>query len=349
MTATHTAKLDLPNLPKAARTAHIFPALGTTSLLSVGQLCDADCTATFTEKTITITHNDKTILSGTQNKKTNLWNVNLPTHTTESKTNHKNNTDNSAYNVNQSHKTADLVAFSHTAFFSPAHTTLQQALSKNYVNHFPGLTVQSLRNHPPQSIATIKGHLDQSRKNQWSTKPTVTFEDNDTQNTGDADQETIPSTTDDDYWPTSHPENDRTHQCFAACTEDTTTGKIFTDQTGTFIIPSSTGNTQMFILYDYDSNSIHAEPIKNQTAPEILCAFKIVHATLTNAGLRQKIKRLDNECSTMLAEYMKKQGIDFQLVPAGQHRERAICTFRNHFVAGLCTTDKNFPSTCGTN
>jgi len=44
---------------------------------------------------------------------------------------------------------------------------------------------------------------------------------------------------------------------------------------------------------------------------------------------------------------MTAQGIDFQLVPAGQHRrnaaERAIRTFKNHFIAGLCSIDKNFP------
>ena len=43
-----------------------------------------------------------------------------------------------------------------------------------------------------------------------------------------------------------------------------TTGKIFTDQTGRFPIPSSTGNQYVFLLYDYDSNYIHAIAIKNR-------------------------------------------------------------------------------------
>jgi len=73
-----------------------------------------------------------------------------------------------------------------------------------------------------------------------------------------------------DYWPTSEPENKHTHHCYAGTTEDTTNGKIFTDQMGRFISPLSTGNTQLFILYNYDSNSIHAEPIKNRTAAEIV-------------------------------------------------------------------------------
>ena len=44
---------------------------------------------------------------------------------------------------------------------------------------------------------------------------------------------------------------------------------------------------------------------------------------------------------------MTSKGIDFQLVPPGCHRrnaaERAIRTFKNHFVAGLCSTDPKFP------
>jgi len=61
----------------------------------------------------------------------------------------------------------------------------------------------------------VKGHLDQSHQNQYSTKmattiPEPNMPDNDTQ---------------DEYWPLSDENNKTTHQCFAACTEDTTIGK----------------------------------------------------------------------------------------------------------------------------
>ncbi|KAG7352362.1 reverse transcriptase RNA-dependent DNA polymerase [Nitzschia inconspicua] len=56
---------------------------------------------------------------------------------------------------------------------------------------------------------------------------------------------------------------------------------------------------------------------------------------------------LDNECSTMLKTFMHDQDLDFQLVPPYLHRcnaaERAIRTFKNHFIAGLCSTDPAFP------
>ena len=82
-----------------------------------------------------------------------------------------------------------------------------------------------------------------------------------------------------------------------------TTGQIHTDQTGQFIVPSSTGNNYLLILYDYDSNSILAEPMRNRTGQCILLAYKAVHARLVAAGLRPQLQRLDNECSEALKDF----------------------------------------------
>jgi hypothetical protein len=68
--------------------------------------------------------------------------------------------------------TADLVAFAHATLFSPALSALEQALTRGYITNFPGLTAATLRRHPPTSIPMVKGHIDQTRKNQRSTKPT---------------------------------------------------------------------------------------------------------------------------------------------------------------------------------
>jgi hypothetical protein len=40
MKSTHTATLDIPQLSKSEKAAHIFPDMENNSLLSVGQLCD---------------------------------------------------------------------------------------------------------------------------------------------------------------------------------------------------------------------------------------------------------------------------------------------------------------------
>ena len=79
MTSTHTAHLHLPNLPPEATQTHLFPALGDTHLLSIGKLCDADCTCTFSKTEATIKRNGKTIMEGTRSETApRLWQINLP-------------------------------------------------------------------------------------------------------------------------------------------------------------------------------------------------------------------------------------------------------------------------------
>jgi hypothetical protein len=161
MTSTHTANLNLPHLPTTATHTDLFPALGTTNLLSIGKLCDADCVCTFTKDQATIKLNNETILSGPRSDtQPKLWEIELPL------------TQYAGNAVNHSAKPADLVAFSHATLFSPPITTLAEALRKDYISGFPGLTKQTLSKYPPQSMATIKGHLDQSRTNQKRSKST---------------------------------------------------------------------------------------------------------------------------------------------------------------------------------
>ena len=138
-----------------------------------------------------------------------------------------------------------------------------------------------------------------------------------------------------------------THHCYSAIVTPTdTTGQIYTDQTGRFLVPGSTGATQLFVLYDYDSNSIHAEPMLNKTSGEIIQAYSKVYNRLLKAGLKPQLHRLDNECSTELKDFMSEKQVKLQLVPPGVHRanaaERAIRTLKNHFIAGLSTTDPDF-------
>jgi hypothetical protein len=63
--------------------------------------------------------------------------------------------------------------------------------------------------------------------------------------------------------------------------------------------------------------------------------------------LKPSLQHLDNKASLALINYLTKQGIDYQLAPPYIHRrdnaERAIKTFKNHFIPGLCSVDPNFP------
>jgi len=67
--------------------------------------------------------------------------------------------------------------------------------------------------------------------------------------------------------------------------------------------------------------------------------------------IASRLQHLDNEASGILKEFLATEDINYQLVPPYVHRcntaECAICTFKNHFIARLSSTDKDFPSTCG--
>jgi hypothetical protein len=54
------------------------------------------------------------------------------------------------------------------------------------------------------------------------------------------------------------------------------------------------------ILYDYDSNAILAQPIKDRTAPELLKSFQIMEQELIARGLKPKLMKLENEASKLL-------------------------------------------------
>jgi len=156
-------------------------------------------------------------------------------------------------------------------------------------------------------------------------------------------------TRDNDNNPNSDVPNARTQHVYAAVMD--LTGQIATDLTGRFPITSSRGNKYILILYDYDSNSILAEPRKNRSDTEHLRAYNKLHQYLVDRGFKPLLQKLDNEASTALKRSIRSKGIDFQLAPPHIHcrnaAKHAIQTFKNHFVSCLCTADKNFLSASG--
>jgi hypothetical protein len=53
------------------------------------------------------------------------------------------------------------------------------------------------------------------------------------------------------------------------------------------------------IVYDYDSNAILAQTIKNRTATELLKAFQVMEQELVVRGMIPKLMKLDNEASKL--------------------------------------------------
>jgi hypothetical protein len=76
-------------------------------------------------------------------------------------------------------------------------------------------------------------------------------------------------------------------------------------------------------------------------------AYDSVHQELTVKGFKPNLQTLNNEASTALKNFFTVNDIAYQLAPPHFHRrnaaERAIRTFKEHFVAGLSSVDPSFP------
>ena len=125
------------------------------------------------------------------------------------------------------------------------------------------------------------------------------------------------------------------------------TDKTYGDLCGKFPVQSSRGNKYVMVIYAYDANAILAEPLKNRSTSEIVKTWTILYEKLEKAGVSPLIYILDNEISKEFKQALYKKEIKYQLVPPHIHRanaaERAIQTFKDHFLAGLSSCNYNFP------
>jgi hypothetical protein len=101
------------------------------------------------------------------------------------------------------------------------------------------------------------------------------------------------------------------------------------------------------VCYAYDCNYIIFLPMKSISASEGVKAYDHINQELTAKGFKPKLRTLDNEASRALKSFSTTNDVEYQLVPPHCHRrnaaERAIHTFKEHFVAGLASVDPDFP------
>ena len=195
--------------------------------------------------------------------------------------------------VQKSKSNYELANFLHACACSPAIKTFQLAINKNFFATWPGIEKLKMEQHIQDTTNIDMGHFKKERQNLQTTK---------------------------------------TRETLASIIPFTAKEMSYGDLTGAFPYTSTRGNKYLYILYDYDSNSILVEPIKNRQAASITNAWKRTHDRLTKHGHATKNFIMDNECSTEFKKSLIKHNIKFQLVPPNEHRanaaERAIQTFK---------------------
>ncbi len=132
--------------------------------------------------------------------------------------------------------------------------------------------------------------------------------------------------------------------CFAALV-DLHMGTMYTDLTSAFPVCSFKNMQYLFVAYIYNLNAtlVHAMPCKNNAA--MIAAFSNIFSTLAAHGYAPTLNVMDNKCSKVVEAHIKANKMNVHLVPPHNHcvnaAERSIATFKEHFIAGLATVNKN--------
>ena len=123
-------------------------------------------------------------------------------------------------------------------------------------------------------------------------------------------------------------------------------GKIYLDLCRSLPTTSSRGGKYIYVMYVYDCNAILTTEMNNICNKETIRAFTSLTEDSKSQGVNPCFHFMDNEASTALKLTMTTMNIKYQLLPPSNHRannaERAIQTFKNHFIAGMCSVDKYF-------
>ena len=178
----HTAMISLPNLPEAARHAHILSELKSGALLSVSQLCDQVYRFKFTTYQVSFTLDNQTILVVPCDTNKGLWTVPLDTLSlpqpkpwvpppimcqythaipTVQPPTIVHQADNNAFATKNKQ---ELVMYLHVEFFSSLVSKLVKAINTGNFAYCSRLAADLVTNRIPNSQATVKGHIQQQQQ-----------------------------------------------------------------------------------------------------------------------------------------------------------------------------------------
>jgi hypothetical protein len=134
--------------------------------------------------------------------------------------------------------------------------------------------------------------------------------------------------------------------CFAAFA-DKRTGTLYNDLTGPFPFMSLECNVCFLIVYHYKTNAMLALPIKGFCDAITFKAYKQQFNLLESKGYKIKLNLMDYQVTQIIKKFHTAQECDLLLVEPQNHQvnaaERAIQTFKVHFISALATTDSKFP------
>jgi hypothetical protein len=230
---------------------------------------------------------------------------------------------NSVYNLPS---IKQVVKWMHAVCSYPMKSTWLKAIKAGNFTGWPLLNERNVNKYYPDTAKTPKGHMNQKRKNLYSTKRQP-FE--------------ICNAA-------FHLRGKKEQDVFMKTYNVRET--IFSDQTGQYPTTSQRGNKYIMVLVEIDSNTILVEPMKSQNDSKMIRAYDAIVQRLLSAGMQpKKHVLLDNKISDNMKQHIKtKYKFNLEMVPPGCHLRNAaklaIHNFKAHFLSVLAGTADNFPT-----
>ncbi len=211
--------------------------------------------------------------------------------------------------------------YSHATASFPTKDPWIKAIKHGNYRMFPGITAKAFNKHFPESVETQKGHMKKQHQNVRSTKQKLILDE---------------PTEDVELTQAIAKQNISVKVVNAQET-------VYSDQTGRLPMQSSQGNTSLMVYFNVDANYINAKPIRNHKDNQMIQAYQNLWTrTNRNRKMKPNMHILNNEASEAFKTEINKN-CNLQLVPPDTHRrnlvERAIQTFKSHFIAILAGVD----------
>ena len=319
MTQSHISNLPIEDMPASAKLIKVYAEHAYKPLLSLGQLADAGYRISGDQKILHLQHPHHKPLYARRCQSSGMYILNLKHPHVLSPAPTTNLDVFLANNVHAMSTKTDLAIYYHRTLYSPVPSTLIQAIQKGFFATWPGLTAELISKHLPKSINTAKGHMKLQRQHVRSTQPPPPLDQ-------------LPPV--------------RSKKIFFKVLEPK--DLLATDLTGRFPVISSRGFKYICVCFVFDANAILVRPMKSRSDSEHIRVYNDIFEYLSSKGLRPNHHTMDNECSTAMRKLIVENNQNkLQLVPPHDHRtnpaEKAIDTFKCHFISGLCSVDPNFP------
>jgi hypothetical protein len=217
-----------------------------------------------------------------------------------------------------------LIAFLHATAGYPVKQTWIEAIKRGAYHSWPGLTVQLATRYCPDADETHLGHMAQPRQHTRSTQ-----------------QRAHRTMTPPNTVPTTHTAN-------SVELVELPLNRIFTDNTGRFQPCSRSGNQYLMVAFHAKSNAILIQPFATKADSHRIPAYKTLFDRLADTNNVPDVHITDNEASAAFQCAIMDNKCKLQLVPPQVHRrnavERAIRTFKDHFLAILAGVAPTFPA-----